>query len=273
MHRHRPTHPKGRGPCTRIGGVARAELPSGTLTFLFSDIEGSTRLLRRLREQYAKALSEHRQLMRAAFAQYGGEEMGTEGDAFFVVFRRAGDAVAAAAAAQRALAAHDWPEDGELRVRMGLNTGEPGVEEEGYFGLGLHLTARICSAAYGGQVLVSQSTCALCQAEELDGIDLRDLGEHLLKDFDRPERLFQLVIDGLPSDFEPPRTLDKQTVDDAAFRGEVGTPYKGLEAFQPQDAEFFFGREELVENLAERLANSAFLAVVGPSGSGKSSVV
>ena len=250
-----------------------AELASGTLTFLFSDIEGSTRLLRRLRDKYAQALSEHRQLMRAAFAKYGGEEMGTEGDAFFVVFRRAGDGVAAAAEAQRALAAHEWPDGTELRVRMGLNTGEPGVEEEGYFGLGLHLTARICSAAHGGQVLVSQSTRSVCQSEELEGIDLRDMGEHLLKDFDRPERLFQLVIAGLPDDFEPPRTLDKQTVDDAAFRGEVGTPYKGLEAFQPQDAEFFFGREELVEDLAERLANSAFLAVVGPSGSGKSSVV
>jgi len=250
-----------------------AELPSGTLTFFFSDIEGSTRLLRRLREQYAKVLSDHRHLMRATFAKYGGEEMGTEGDAFFVVFRRASDAVSAAAASQRALAEHDWPDGTELRVRIGLNTGEPGVEEEGYFGLGLHLTARICSAAHGGQVLVSQSTCALCQAEELDGIELRDMGEHLLKDFDRPERLFQLVIEGLPNEFEPPRTLDKQKEDDAAFRGEVGTPYKGLEAFQPQDAEFFFGREELVDDLAERLAKSSFLAVVGPSGSGKSSVV
>lgn len=250
-----------------------AELPSGTLTFLFSDIEGSTRLLRRLREQYAKVLSDHRHLMRAAFAKYGGEEMGTEGDAFFVVFRRASDAVSAAATAQRALAEHDWPDGTELRVRIGLNTGEPGVEEEGYFGLGLHLTARICSAAHGGQVLVSQSTSALCQTEELDGIELRDMGEHLLKDFDRPERLFQLVVEGLPNEFEPPRTLDKQKEDDAAFRGEVGTPYKGLEAFQPQDAEFFFGREELVDDLAERLAKSSFLAVVGPSGSGKSSVV
>jgi WD40 repeat protein/class 3 adenylate cyclase len=249
------------------------ELPSGTLTFFFSDIEGSTRLLRQLREQYAKALSDHRQLMRAAFARHGGEEMGTEGDAFFVVFRRASDAVSAAAESQRALAAHEWPDGTELRVRMGLNTGEPGVEEEGYFGLGLHLTARICSAAHGGQVLVSQSTSALCQAEELDGIEMRDLGEHHLKDFDRPERLFQLVIDGLRNDFEPPRTLDKQEEDDAVFRAEVGTPYKGLEAFQPQDAEFFFGREELVANLAERLSDSPFLAVVGPSGSGKSSVV
>ena len=250
-----------------------AELPSGTLTFLFSDIEGSTRLLRRLRDRYAQVLADHRTLMRAAFAQYGGEEMGTEGDAFFVVFRRARDAVAAAAAAQRALAGHEWPDGQELRVRMGLNTGEPGVEEEGYFGLGLHLTARICSAAHGGQVLVSQSTCAVAQGEELEGLELRDLGEHHLKDFDRPERLFQLEIAGLSVDFPPPRTLDKQTADDAAFRGEVGLPYKGLEAFQPQDAEFFFGREELIADLAGRLAGSAFLAVIGPSGSGKSSVV
>jgi WD40 repeat protein/class 3 adenylate cyclase len=250
-----------------------AELPSGTLTFLFSDIEGSTRLLRRLRDRYAEVLADHRTLMREAFAQYGGEEMGTEGDAFFVVFRRARDAVAAAGAAQRALAGHEWPEGQELRVRMGLNTGEPGVEDEGYFGLGLHLTARICSAAHGGQVLVSQSTCAIAREDELEGLELRDLGEHYLKDFDRPERLFQLEIGGLSGDFPPPRTLDKQTADDAAFRGEVGLPYKGLEAFQPQDAEFFFGREELIADLAGRLAGSAFLAVIGPSGSGKSSVV
>jgi WD40 repeat protein/class 3 adenylate cyclase len=250
-----------------------AELPSGTLTFLFSDIEGSTRLLRQLRDRYALVLADHRTLMRAAFARYGGEEMGTEGDAFFVAFRRARDALAAAADAQRALAAHEWPDGQELRVRMGLNTGEPGVEEEGYFGLGLHLTARICSAAHGGQVLVSQSTCAVVQEEEVEGIELHDLGEHHLKDFDRPQRLFQLVVDGLESDFSPPRTLDKQTADDAAFRGDVGLPYKGLEAFQPQDAEFFFGREELVADLGARLAGSSFLAVVGPSGSGKSSVV
>jgi WD40 repeat protein len=211
--------------------------------------------------------------MRVAFAEHGGEEMGTEGDAFFVAFRRARDAIAAAAAAQRALAAHQWTDGAQLRVRMGLNTGEPGLEEEGYFGLGLHLTARICSAAHGGQVLVSQSTCAVTQDEDLGGVELRDLGEHFLKDFDRPERLFQLVIDGLPDAFPPPKTLDTQTAADAAFRGEVGLPYKGLEAFQPQDAEFFFGREELVADLARRLAGSAFLAVVGPSGSGKSSAV
>jgi WD40 repeat protein/class 3 adenylate cyclase len=251
-----------------------AERPAGgTITFLFSDIEGSTRLLRQLRDRYATVLADHRTLMRNAFAQFGGEEMGSEGDAFFVAFRRASDAIGAATAAQRALAAHEWPDGQPLRVRMGLNTGEPEVEQEGYWGLGLHLTARICSSAHGGQVLVSHSTSALCGEADLPGVEFRDMGEHLLKDFDRPERLYQLVIDGLPSDFPPPRTLDKQAVDDAAFRAEVGTPYKGLESFQPQDAEFFFGREELIANLVERLSHASFLAVVGPSGSGKSSVV
>jgi WD40 repeat protein/class 3 adenylate cyclase len=251
-----------------------AEQPAGgTITFLFSDIEGSTRLLRQLRDRYATVLADHRTLMRNAFAEFGGEEMGTEGDAFFVAFRRASDAIGAAAAAQRALTAHEWPDGQPLRVRMGLNTGEPEVEQEGYWGLGLHLTARICSAAHGGQVLVSQSTSALCGDADIPGVDFRELGEHLLKDFDRPERLYQLVIDGLANEFPPPRTLDKQSEDDAAFRAEVGTPYKGLESFQPQDAEFFFGREELIADLAERLSNGSFLAVVGPSGSGKSSVV
>jgi WD40 repeat protein/class 3 adenylate cyclase len=251
-----------------------AEQPAGgTITFLFSDIEGSTRLLRQLRDRYATVLADHRTLMRNAFAEFGGEEMGTEGDAFFVAFRRASDAIGAAAAAQRALAAHEWPDGQPLRVRMGLNTGEPEVEQEGYWGLGLHLTARICSAAHGGQVLVSQSTSAVYGDAHIPGVDFRELGEHLLKDFDRPERLYQLVIDGLPNDFPPPRTIDKQSVDDAAFRAEVGTPYKGLESFQPQDAEYFFGREELIADLAERLSNGSFLAVVGPSGSGKSSVV
>src|SRR4030095_4646651 len=145
--------------------------PSGTLTFLFSDIEGSTRLLRQLRDRYAQVLADHRTLMRGAFAQYHGEEMGTEGDAFFVAFRRARDALGAAAAAQRSLAAHEWPDGQPLRVRMGLNTGEPEVGQEGYWGLGLHLTARICSAAHGGQVLVSQSTSAVCSDAVLPGLE------------------------------------------------------------------------------------------------------
>jgi WD40 repeat protein/class 3 adenylate cyclase len=250
-----------------------ADLPSGTLTFLFTDIEGSTRLLRQLRDRYSAVLADHRRILRAAFQRYGGEEIGTEGDSFFVVFRRARDAVAAAAEGQRALAAYEWPDDAPIRVRMGMNTGEPSIDEDGsYVGLGVHLAARIASAGHGGQVLLSQATCALLHADEAQlDVDVSDLGEHWLKDFERPERIFQLVGDGLPSTFPALKTLDKQAVDATAREGRL--PYKGLEAFQPQDAEFFFGREELVGSLAERLAGSRFLAVIGPSGSGKSSVV
>src|SRR5437868_7108708 len=135
-----------------------AELPSGTTTFLFTDIEGSTRLLQQLRERYEEFLAAHNRLMRAAFEHAGGEEMGTEGDAFFVAFRRARDAVSAAVAAQHALASHTWPEGTQCRVRMGIHTGEPTVGEEGYLGMALHRAARICAAGHGGQVLLSNAT-------------------------------------------------------------------------------------------------------------------
>jgi class 3 adenylate cyclase len=135
-----------------------ADLPSGTVTFLFSDIEASTRLLVRLRDRYADALDEHRRVLRMAFEEHDGREVGTEGDAFFVAFSRARDAVAAAVAGQRALASGNWPEGLELRVRMGVHTGEATVRIDDYVGLDVHRAARICSAGHGGQVLVSGST-------------------------------------------------------------------------------------------------------------------
>jgi class 3 adenylate cyclase/outer membrane protein assembly factor BamB len=181
-------------------------LPSGTVTFLFTDIEGSTRLLRQLRDRYRSVIAAHGELLRAAFSLADGEVIDTQSDAFFVVFHRARDAAAAAAAAQRALAAHNWPQDGRVRVRMGLHTGEPEVAEAGYLGLGVHRAARICAAAHGGQVLLSQATASVLADEELADLDVRDLGEHRLKDFDRPVRLYQLVGDGLEADFPPPRT-------------------------------------------------------------------
>jgi class 3 adenylate cyclase len=140
-----------------------AELPRGTVTFLFTDIEGSTRLLKQLGERYGAARADHHRILRAAFEEHGGQEIDTQGDAFFVAFQRAKDAVAAAAAAQRALAAHEWPDGATLRVRMGMHTGEPAVSEEGYLGLGVHRAARICSAGHGGQVLLSQATVALLE--------------------------------------------------------------------------------------------------------------
>ncbi|HEX4518948.1 MAG TPA: adenylate/guanylate cyclase domain-containing protein, partial [Gaiellaceae bacterium] len=179
----------------------RSALPTGTVTMLFTDIEGSTRLLKRLGEGYGDLLAEHRRLLRAAFAEFGGREMDTQGDAFFVVFDRARNGVGAAVAAQRALAAHAWPEGAECRVRMGLHTGEPNVGDEGYHGMGVHRGARICAVAHGGQVLLSNTTRELVEDELPAGVELRDLGERQLKDIDRPERVYQLEIDGLPSEF------------------------------------------------------------------------
>jgi YVTN family beta-propeller protein len=183
------------------------ELPSGTVTFVFTDIEGSTRLLTRLRERYAELRDAHHRLLREAFAGAGGQEMGTEGDAFFVAFSRAKDAVTAAVAAQRALAAHPWPPDAEIRVRMGIHTGEPEVDEEGYLGLALHRVARISAAGHGGQVLLSNTTREIVEDDLPHDVALRDLGEQRFKDFDRPQWIFQLVIDGLPAEFPPLKTV------------------------------------------------------------------
>ena len=183
-----------------------AQLPGGTVTFLFTDIEGSTRLLKQLRDAYGELLDDHRRLLRLAFEQAGGHEIDTQGDAFFVAFSRVKDAITAAVAAQRALVAHPWPQDVEVRVRMGIHTGEPSVGSERYVGLGLHRGARICAAAHGGQVLLSGASRAVAEDDLPDGIALRDLGLHELKDLDRPEHLFQLVAPDLPADFPPPRT-------------------------------------------------------------------
>jgi predicted ATPase/class 3 adenylate cyclase len=183
-------------------------LPAGTVTLLFSDIEGSTRLLDSLGERYAQVLDEHRTIVRDAVAQHGGEEVRTEGDAFFVAFARAGDAVRAAVAAQRALAASAWPAGVEVRVRMGLHTGEPRVAGQDYVGMDVHCAARICSAAHGGQVVVSETTERILAGEAIEGVGLDDLGEHRLKDISRPMRLHQIVANGLPADFPPLRALD-----------------------------------------------------------------
>jgi class 3 adenylate cyclase/DNA-binding NarL/FixJ family response regulator len=193
------------------------ELPGGTITFLFTDIEGSTRLLKRLGGDYYKLLlAEHHDLFRALFVEHAGREVDTQGDAFFVVFQRAKDAVATALAAQRAVAAHSWPEQVDLRVRMGMHTGEPARAAERYIGLGVHRAARICSVAHGGQILLSHATYAVLADEMLPDIRFRDLGEHTLKDLDRPERLYQLVVPDLPSDFPPLRGTGATSPEEAA---------------------------------------------------------
>jgi class 3 adenylate cyclase len=151
-------------------------LPSGTVTFLFTDIEGSTRLLRRLGERYGEVVERHDRVVRAACAGHGGREVSTQGDAFFVAFPRAGDAVAAAVQVQRALSAARWPEGAAVRVRMGLHTGEPVVGATDYIGLAVHRAARICALGHGGQILLSSATRELLEDDLRAGISFRDLG-------------------------------------------------------------------------------------------------
>jgi YVTN family beta-propeller protein len=194
--------------CSNALVSADRQMPRGTVTMLFTDIEGSTRLLAQLGERYGDLLSEHRRILRASVAEFGGREMDTQGDAFFFAFDRARSAVGAAVSAQRGLAARTWPEGAECRVRMGLHTGEPEVGDEGYHGMGVHRGARICAAAHGGQVLLSDATRQLVEDDLPAGVGLRDLGEARLKDLDRPERLYQIVVEGLQSDFPPLRTAE-----------------------------------------------------------------
>jgi YVTN family beta-propeller protein len=193
-----------------------AELPTGTVTFLFTDIEGSTRLERELRERYGEVLAEHQGLLRGVFAAHGGHEVDTQGDSFFYVFPRAKAAVEAAVAAQRALASHPWREGGEIRVRIGVNTGEASLEDGRYVGFAVHRAARISAAGHGGQILLSSSTRELVEHDLPEGQLVRDLGERRLKDLPRLERIYQLVVDGLPSEFAPLRTLDEQELAEAA---------------------------------------------------------
>ena len=186
------------------------ELPTGTVTLLFTDIEGSTYLLQQLGDRYVSLLEACRSLLRAAFLEFHGREVDTQGDAFFVAFARATDAIAAAVAGQRAILTHAWPKGVTVRVRMGLHTGEPSVATEGYVGMDVHHAARIMSAGHGGQVLLSQTTRDLVGHTLSEEVSLMDLGVHRLKDLQQPSHLFQLVISGLPADFPPLKTLDTQ---------------------------------------------------------------
>ena len=185
-----------------------SDLPGGTVTLLFSDIEGSTALARALGDEWPAVLGVHRTLLRAAVNAHGGIELGTEGDGFHAVFALARGAVAAAAEAQKALAEHPWPAGAPVRVRMGLHTGEPALTAEGYEGLDLHRCARVMAAGHGGQVLLTSAARETIGERLPDGVTVIDLGVHALRDFPRRERLFQLVVDGLPATFSALRTDD-----------------------------------------------------------------
>ncbi len=185
-----------------------ADLPTGTVTFLFTDIEGSTRLLQRLGDRYPGVLRDHNDLLRTAIESAGGREVSTEGDSFFVAFPSAPQAVAAALEVQRRIAAHPWPDEESVRVRMGVHTGRGIVEGDTYVGLDVHRAARIAAAAHGGQMVISAATKELVEQALPHGARLRDLGKHRLKDLLHAEHLFQLTIEELPSDFPPIRSLE-----------------------------------------------------------------
>src|SRR5919108_550321 len=195
--------------------------PGGTVTFVFTDIEGSTRLLQELGDAgYASVSRDHRRLVRDAFGASGGTEIDTQGDAFFFSFPRARDAVAAAVEAQRALRDHEWPGGRELRVRMGLHTGEPHVGEEGYLGLDVVRAARISAAGRGGQILISETTRALIGNQLPEGVAVHDLGQQHLKDVQH-EHIYELTIDGRAASPRPLKTQSRKSrQEDMASRFE-----------------------------------------------------
>jgi DNA-binding NarL/FixJ family response regulator/class 3 adenylate cyclase len=202
-----------------------SEAGTETVTFLFSDVEGSTALLRSLRDGYTAVIGDHERLLREAWAESGGRELDADGDSFFVAFPRPRNAVDAAVRAQRALAAHSWPEGVDLRVRIGIHTGEASPAGDQYVGLAVHRAARICDAGHGGQILISETTRSLLEDEEqeVEGLELRDLGPQRLKDFDRPVRLYQLTVAGLAADFPALRTAGEGAAILADRQDELAT--------------------------------------------------
>jgi predicted ATPase/class 3 adenylate cyclase len=230
-------------------------LPQGTITFLFTDIQGSTRLLERLGPVYGDVLSTHGRLLREAAAHHGGVEVDTQGDAFFLAFADPADAVAAAVDAQRRLLGHPWPHGEPVLVRMGLHTGTASIVDGGYVGIDVHRAARIAGVAHGGQVVVSSETCELLRAAGVDGVTFRSLGEHLLKDIDEPEHIHQVEAPGLRTSFPPLTSLPPPTN-------------------IPRRAGDLVGRERELTRLGDLLADPAvrLVTITGTGGVGKTRV-
>jgi class 3 adenylate cyclase len=182
-----------------------ATLPTGFVTLVMTDIESSTALLRKLGDRYATLLNDVRGLMRAAVSRARGQEVDARADEFFAVFERPAAAIGAAVAFQRALAERAWPDDLEVRVRVGIHSGRPTLTDTGYIGLAVHTVARVCSAAYGAQIVVSSATRAAVAQASPAGIRFRSLGRHRLAGLPDAEALFQVQAQGLRSSFPPPR--------------------------------------------------------------------
>jgi predicted ATPase/class 3 adenylate cyclase len=227
------------------------DMPTELVTFLFTDIEGSTKLLRQLGDLYRDVISQHHRILREAIALGRGTEVGTEGDAFFAVFRTPSGALATAVQAQRALTSSAWPDGHSVRVRMGLHTGHAVLVGDDYMGLDIHLAARIAAAAHGGQVLMSEATRRLVEDALPDGVSVRDLGRHRLKDIERPEHLFDLAIEGLPSEFPHIRSLEANPTN------------------LPSQRTSFLGREREIGEVSALLAQTRLLTLTGPGGTGK----
>lgn len=226
-------------------------LPEGVLTYVFTDIEGSTRRATELEDAWVDVLLTHHLILREAITSHGGHEIGTAGDSFFVVFRSAADAVSAAVAMQRGIAAHDWSPHPPLRVRMGIHTGHSILRGHGYFGLHVHTAARVEAAAAGGQILLSQAAVAAAGDLSLIGVDTLDVGSHRLKDLPSELQLFQVIADGLERDFPPLRTL-------AALRNNIPVP-----------PSTFVGRSEALAKLHRLTDDDRLVSLVGPGGAGK----
>jgi predicted ATPase/class 3 adenylate cyclase len=226
------------------------ELPTGTVTFLFTDIEGSTRLLQELGPDYSRVQTDHMRIMREAIAEGGGQEIRTEGDAFFAVFPTATGAVLATVRAQRAMHNHPWSHGRALRVRIGVHTGEGRLGGDDYLGIDVNRAARIAAAGHGGQVLLSEATRTLVRDSLPEGVAVRDLGAHRLKDLAEPEHLYDLRIDGLLAEFPPLKSLETPTN-------------------LPAELTSFVGRERELETVKRLLASIRLLTLTGPGGSGK----
>ena len=225
-------------------------LPTGTVTFVMTDIEGSTRLIQALGDRYPQLLAEHYRLLREAFGS-AGAEVGSQGDALFYAFTDAPSAVRAALDAQRRLFEHRWPADVVVRVRMGIHSGEGRLLSGDYVGLDVHRTARITAAGHGGQVVLSDAARVLSEASLPPGATLRDLGEHRLKDLERVEHLFQLVAPDLPAQFPPLRSVP-------------GRPHN-----LPAQITGFVGRARERQQLVDLLRSCRLLTLTGPGGTGK----